>query len=150
MSASDNAVRAMRVTRQREAISAQLDAVEGFHSAQEIHEIVRRGRSKVGLATVYRALQALAASGDLDILRSESGEVLYRRCRKGTHHHHLVCRRCARSIEVEGPEVERWADRIAQRHGFTASTHTVEVFGLCRDCSQEPTPDHAASQSENL
>jgi Fur family ferric uptake transcriptional regulator len=135
MSPSGNPVKATRATRQREAISAQLDAVDGFRSAQEIHDVLRRGGSQVGLATVYRALQALSASGDLDVLRSESGEVLYRRCRKESHHHHLVCRRCARSVEVESPEVERWAERITRRHGFTAGTHTVEVFGLCRDCS---------------
>jgi Fur family ferric uptake transcriptional regulator len=135
MNRSRNPVGSVRATRQREAISAQLDAVDGFRSAQEIHEDLRRGGSQVGLATVYRALQALAASGDLDVLRSESGEVLYRRCHKESHHHHLVCRRCARSVEVEGPEVEQWAERITRRHGFTAGTHTVEVFGLCGDCS---------------
>ncbi|MGH2705537.1 MAG: Fur family transcriptional regulator [Actinomycetota bacterium] len=124
-----------RSTRQREAISAALDAVEGFRSAQEIHEVLSDLGSRVGLATVYRALQALATSGDLDLVRSETGEVLYRRCRQERHHHHLVCRRCARSIEVESPEVERWARRITQRHGFTGAEHTVEVFGICRDCS---------------
>jgi Fur family ferric uptake transcriptional regulator len=125
----------VRATRQRGEISAQLDAAEGFRSAQELHEELRRAGSRVGIATVYRALQALAASGDLDVLRSERGELLYRRCRKERHHHHLVCRRCARSVEVESPEVEAWAERIARRHGFTASSHTVEVFGFCRDCS---------------
>lgn len=124
----------VRTTRQREAISAELDAAEGFLSAQELHEALRRAGSRVGIATVYRALQWLAASGDVDVLRSERGEVLYRRCRKDVHHHHLVCRRCARSVEVESPEVEQWAARVARRHRFTASTHTVEVFGVCPDC----------------
>jgi Fur family ferric uptake transcriptional regulator len=124
-----------RSTRQREAISAALDSEEGFRSAQEIHEVLSHRGSRVGLATVYRALQALASSGDLDVVRGETGEVLYRRCRQERHHHHLVCRRCSRSIEVESPEVERWAKRITQRHGFTGAEHTVEVFGICRDCS---------------
>jgi Fur family ferric uptake transcriptional regulator len=125
----------VRATRQREAISAQLDAADGFRSAQELHEALRRAGNRVGLATVYRALQVLAASGDLDVLRNERGELLYRRCRKDRHHHHLVCRACARSIEVESPDVEAWAERVARRHGFTATSHTVEVFGFCRQCS---------------
>jgi Fur family transcriptional regulator, ferric uptake regulator len=135
VSTEEASVRPVRTTRQRGEISAQLDAADGFRSAQELHEELRRAGSRVGIATVYRALQALAASGDLDVLRSERGELLYRRCRKERHHHHLVCRRCARSVEVESPEVEAWAGRIARRHGFTASSHTVEVFGFCRDCS---------------
>lgn len=135
MSTQETSVGPARATRQREAISAQLDAAEGFRSAQDLHEALRRAGSRVGIATVYRALQVLAASGDLDVLRSERGELLYRRCRKDGHHHHLVCRRCARSVEVESPQVEAWAERIARRHGFTESSHTVEVFGLCRDCS---------------
>ncbi|MGH2721496.1 MAG: Fur family transcriptional regulator [Actinomycetota bacterium] len=135
MSTKQASVGPVRATRQREAISAELDAAESFRSAQEVHEALRRAGSRVGLATVYRALQVLAASGNLDVLRSERGELLYRRCRKDGHHHHLVCRGCARSVEVESPEVEAWTERIARRHGFTASSHTVEVFGFCRDCS---------------
>jgi Fur family ferric uptake transcriptional regulator len=45
-----------------------------------------------------------------------------------------VCRSCARTIEVEGPTVERWADRIAGEHGFTDISHTLELFGLCPAC----------------
>lgn len=135
MSASSTRGRPVRATRQRAAISAVLDAVDGFRSAQEIHEALGRRGIRVGIATVYRTLQALAASGELDVLRSETGELVYCRCRTASHHHHLVCRRCSRSVEVESPEVERWAQRISRRHGFTGATHTVEVYGLCRECS---------------
>jgi Fur family ferric uptake transcriptional regulator len=47
------------------------------------------------------------------------------------HHHHVVCRECGRSVEVAGPEVEDWAERVAAAAGYTDITHTVEVFGLC-------------------
>jgi len=47
----------------------------------------------------------------------------------------VVCRSCGRSVEVEGPEVEAWASAIAERHGFTDVTHTVEVFGTCGVCA---------------
>ena len=47
------------------------------------------------------------------------------------HHHHLVCRECGRSVEVEGPEVEQWAERVAAAAGYTDISHTVELFGLC-------------------
>ena len=51
------------------------------------------------------------------------------------HHHHLTCRSCGRSVEVEGQAVEQWAERVAPEAGFTEVGHTVELFGLCPDCA---------------
>src|SRR5487761_1838885 len=107
-----------RSTRQKRALAAVLDASDGFRSAQELFTELRARGENVGLTTVYNQLRALADGGEVDALRSDDGEVLYRRCVTGQHHHHLVCRRCGRTIEVEGPEVERWAEQIADGHGF--------------------------------
>ena len=74
------------------------------------------------------------ATGSPQIGSSADGEAVYRRCSRG-HHHHLVCRGCGRTVEVEGPAVERWADRVAEEHGFTDVSHTLEVFGTCASCS---------------
>ncbi len=112
-----------------------LARLDGFRSAQELHDLLRTEGASVGLTTVYRNLQALVDAGQVDALRSDDGEVVYRRCPTDTHHHHLVCRECGRSVEVEGPEVEAWAARVAARHGFSAATHTVEVFGTCPECT---------------
>lgn len=123
-----------RSTRQRAAVSAALDAVEDFRSAQELHDLLKQRGEAVGLTTVYRTLQALAENGEVDVLRSDDGEAVYRRCSTG-HHHHLVCRRCGRTVEVAGPAVERWADRVAAEHGFVEVSHTLEVFGTCPQCA---------------
>jgi len=123
-----------RSTRQRAAVAAALDAVSDFRSAQELHDLLRQRGENVGLTTVYRTLQSLADSGEVDVLRTADGESVYRRCSAG-HHHHLVCRVCGRAVEVEGPAVERWADRVALEHGFTDVSHTVEIFGRCPDCA---------------
>jgi Fur family ferric uptake transcriptional regulator len=88
----------------------------------------------VGLTTVYRSLQMLADAQEVDVLRLADGETAYRRCSRG-HHHHLVCRQCGRTVEVDGPAVERWADRIAADHGFVEIEHTLEIFGTCGDCA---------------
>ena len=85
---------------------------------------------------MYRALQSLADAGEVDVLRREDGETVYRRCSRG-HHHHLVCRQCGHTIEVAGPPVERWASRVAEEHGFTAVDHTLEIFGICRNCTEK-------------
>lgn len=125
----------VRTTRQRRAVAAVLADVDAFTSAQEIHEILRGRGDSVGLSTVYRSLQAMVETDEVDALRNDEGEVLYRRCSSG-HHHHLVCRTCGRTVEVEGPAVERWADRVAASHGFTEVAHTLEIFGTCTQCSR--------------
>jgi Fur family transcriptional regulator, ferric uptake regulator len=123
----------MRNTRQRSAVIAALVDSDSFLSSQEIHDLLRQRGDSVGLATVYRTLQALADSGEVDVIVRD-GESAYRQC-SPSHHHHLVCRTCQTTLEVEAPEVERWAADLAAQHGFTDVTHTVEVYGICPDCA---------------
>lgn len=123
------------MTKQRAAVSAVLDRVEDFRSAQQLHDVLRASGDAIGLATVYRTLQTLADSGDVDVLRTEDGENLFRRCQRTEHHHHLVCRTCGRTVEIDGPTVEAWAASVGATHGFTAIEHTIELFGTCAQCT---------------
>ena len=123
-----------RPTRQRAAVAALLADTEEFRSAQDLHAALRAAGDTVGLATVYRNLQAMAAEGEVDMLRTNDGEAVYRACSTG-HHHHLVCRACGRTVEVEGPTVETWANKVSAEHGFTDVHHTLEIFGTCADCA---------------
>ena len=123
----------LRPTRQRIAVAAALEQFTDFRSAQEVHEALRSGGDPVGLSTVYRALQAMADAGQIDMLRSEAGEAVYRRC-SGSHHHHLVCRSCGATVEVDGPAVEKWTRAVATEHGYTDVSHTLEIFGTCARC----------------
>lgn len=126
-------------TRQQAAVSAKLDELDDFTSAQELHAQLRASGETVGLATVYRTLQNLAGDGTVDVLRTDDGEAIYRSCATSKHHHHLVCRDCGHTVEVEGPTVEQWADSVAAQHGFTEATHQIEIFGLCAQCSASKT-----------
>jgi Fur family transcriptional regulator, ferric uptake regulator len=123
-----------RATRQRAAVADLLEQTTDFRSAQELHEELRKRGQGIGLTTVYRTLQSLADAGEIDVLRTDTGEAVYRRC-SDHHHHHLVCRGCGRTVEVEGPAVERWAERVAAENGFSEVSHTVEVFGTCASCA---------------
>ena len=123
-----------RHTRQRAALATALETSDEFLSAQDLHTRLADSGTKVGLATVYRNLQAMAADGDIDVLRTDDGESVYRACSTG-HHHHLVCRDCGRTVEIDGPAVERWAATVSAEHGFTDVTHTLEIFGRGADCA---------------
>jgi Fur family ferric uptake transcriptional regulator len=124
----------VRATRQRGAIIALLEKLDGFRSAQELHEDLRRSGANIGLTTVYRTLQALESANLVDMVRTDSGESVYRRCAAPHHHHHLVCRSCGAAVEVSGHEVEAWAAEVAAEHGFSEVDHTVELFGTCAGC----------------
>lgn len=124
----------VRSTRQRAAIESLLADVGDFRSAQQVHALLRERGDRVGLTTVYRALQLMADAGEVDVLRSAEGEATFRRCSE-RHHHHLVCRTCGKAVEVDGPGVERWTRRLADEHGFVDVTHTVEIFGTCSACA---------------
>ncbi|MEY2849136.1 MAG: hypothetical protein RI885_1803 [Actinomycetota bacterium] len=124
-----------RNTWQREAVRTALGGDGGFVSAQALHSALRGSGSSIGLATVYRALADLAVEGEADSLQSDQGENLYRACTPGQHHHHLICRNCGRTVEIEAHEVESWAHRVAAENGFTQASHVVDVFGLCEVCS---------------
>lgn len=119
-----------RSTKQRAAVVELLNEIDDFRSAQELHDELRKRGDGIGLTTVYRTLQSLSDAGEIDVLRTDSGEAIYRRC-SAHHHHHLVCRVCGHTIEVEGPAVERWADKIASANGFSNISHTVEIVGTC-------------------
>ena len=123
-----------RTTRQRSALLAILEEPAGFRSAQELHARLRERGEPVGLATVYRGLQALVEAGEVDVLRGDDGEAAYRRC-SPQHHHHLLCRSCGLTVEVADPPVERWAAKVAAEHGFRDVQHSLEVFGTCADCA---------------
>ncbi len=124
-----------RNTWQRATVKSTLDAHNAFVSAQQLHAILREDGTGIGLATVYRALGDLAAGGEADTLQSAEGEALYRACTPGQHHHHLICRSCGETEEIEATPVEQWAKAIAAEHGFTQPEHVVDVFGLCPACT---------------
>lgn len=126
---------AQRNTWQRERVREALSDARGFVSAQSLHATLREENTGIGLATVYRTLAGLAAQGDADSLQSPEGENLFRACTSTGHHHHLICRACGRTVEIEANAVEQWARSTAAEHGFTQAEHVVDIFGLCASCS---------------
>ncbi|MEY4276170.1 MAG: hypothetical protein RIS26_633 [Actinomycetota bacterium] len=122
-----------RNTWQKDAVRHALGEATGFVSAQQLHLVLRNHGSTIGLATVYRTLADLALANEADSLQSKDGELLYRAC--GTmHHHHLICRECGKTVEIEASQVEQWADQVAKAHGFSSPSHTIDIFGVCASC----------------
>ena len=140
----------VRNTKQRRAVAGALRSLEDFISTQELHRRLQDEGQSVSLATTYRILQSMAEAGEVDVLRSEDGESIYRQCAAKQHHHHLVCRRCGATVELQALEIERWTSQTAQDHGFTQVDHTVEIVGLCARCSaQAPAEDSSDDEGDD-
>jgi len=107
----------------------------GFVGRYTVAELLARGHTVTAVVRPGSGLPEALERPGVDVLRTDDGEAAYRRCPTTEHHHHLVCRSCGRSVEVDGPEVEAWATSVAEQHGFTEVSHTVEVFGTCTACA---------------
>jgi Fur family transcriptional regulator, ferric uptake regulator len=123
-----------RNTTQRREVIGTLAHVQGFVSAQELHGLIVRDGGRISLATVYTQLKKLVASGEVDAVMTDRGESLFRRCVVDEHHHHLACRRCGATVEVEAPQLERWSSELAARHGYEDLRHVLELNGICPAC----------------
>lgn len=127
----------MRATRPRQALLSVLEETRDRQlTAQDLHREARRVEPRIGLATVYRALNALEAEGAVEVISQEAGEAAYRLCSPG-HHHHLVCRECGAVVEIDECDVQPLARRLARRHGFDIDRHEVTLRGRCRACQSQ-------------
>ena len=124
----------VRATPGRLEVLAELVREPNDATAQVIHERLRRRGERIGLATVYRTLGVLVEHGIVDPLSHSPGELCYRIC-GGGHHHHLVCTQCHRVVELGGCELDGWLERTAAAHGFRATAHRLDVSGVCADCA---------------
>lgn len=125
---------ARRITGPRKAI---LDVLRGEQHPLTIKEIQGRLESSMcDVATIYRSMHLLV---ELKLVeRFDFGDGVARFEMKSTceheHHHHLVCNRCGRVIEIEECFPDEVEQSIARKNGFAAVTHKLEFFGVCPDC----------------
>src|SRR5262245_43285382 len=115
----------VRPSPHRVAVLEELARESNDATAQELHRRLRSRGQPIGLATVYRALGAMSEACVIDSL-PHGPETCYRVCGQG-HHHHLVCERCHRVIELEGCPAGSWIERAAGEAGFVATGHRLEV-----------------------
>ncbi|MCI6583592.1 MAG: transcriptional repressor [Mobiluncus sp.] len=126
-----------RKTRQLDAVLHAVRGEKDFLSAADVFTKLKTAGETVGLATVYRNLASLAASGVLDQLRSPDGTMMYRECGVAHHHHHLVCRNCGKTEEFQLKGMEETLGELARKNGYSDIEHVVELTGLCADCGEE-------------
>ncbi len=121
-------------TRSQERILALLGSQKRSLSAQDIYMELQRAGDRMGLATVYRALDALKLEGALQVRTLETGESLY--CSIERDKHHFTCLQCGVSVPIHACPVRDFENRLRQSQKFKVFYHTLEFFGLCTNCDR--------------
>ncbi len=120
-----------RLTRQRAAVVRALAALGCAADAAAVHRRARRYHPRLALATVYRALHALAALDVVRVVHWGDGRARYEL--GGTHHHHLVCTRCGRVDRLDACPLPR-GSRLTGGRRFAVQEHRLDLFGRCARC----------------
>lgn len=98
------------------------------------HEIVALlAEERVTRSTVYRMLQLLERGTLVNVSENERHEELFELSRE-RHHHHLLCRRCGRTVDIRCHVPAKTLERWQEHYGFRITNHSGDVFGLCSRC----------------
>lgn len=122
-----------RLTGPRRALAAIVADIDGPFTAAGLLADPRVRGLRIGRATVFRSLDALAGVGAIERIDLPSGEHAWLRCATA-HHHHVICRACGRSADVDDAGFRAVAAEIERRTGYRVDSHRLEVFGLCPAC----------------
>jgi Fur family ferric uptake transcriptional regulator len=122
----------------RDAVIEFLGRQDCAATANEIHQALGREGRGIGIASVYRSLEALHNLQLVQRFDAGHGEGLYEAVApSGEHHHHVVCDECDRIMPFEDPALERAIDKLAERVPYAIAGHDVVLHGRCPDCMKE-------------
>ncbi len=123
-----------RLTGPRRALADLIAARDGstFTAADLVADVQAR-RLGIGRATIFRTVEVLVSVGAVERVDLPSGDHAYVACMPA-HHHHVICSRCARSIEIGDLGLGAVAREVSRRTGYRIDEHRLELFGLCPSC----------------
>lgn len=122
-------------TRSQDRILNLLKILSQEISAQDLYIELRHREQSMGLATVYRALEALKLEGMVQVRTLSNGEALYSLIQEDRHH--LTCLRCGSSLPIDECPVHDLEHQLNTLHQFKIYYHMLEFFGLCDRCQTE-------------
>jgi Fur family ferric uptake transcriptional regulator len=124
----------LKRTAQRDLILEVFLRTEEHLSSEDLYRLVQREDPAIGQTTVYRTLKLLTDAGLAREVRFGDGRTRYEHNYKHPHHDHMICTECGKTIEFFSADLEKLQDKIAARHKFEISNHTLRMFGYCSDC----------------
>lgn len=122
-----------RITEPRRRVAELVARRDGHFTAADLEADARREQLGIGRATIFRALDLFAGLELVERVDLPGGDHAYVAC-DPVHHHHAICTRCGRSLDVEDHGLGEVLGEIGGRAGFRVTAHRLEIFGLCADC----------------
>ena len=126
----------LKATPKRLAILSLLGEEMTYAGPEDIWHKLKGQFSRIGLPTVYRNLEELAAGGIITKVIHPNRKLYYHFCPNRDHHHHFICLACRRVEDVDACGLEGIEREIGERLGGKVLSHLVQVDGLCRACSE--------------
>jgi len=123
-----------RLTAQRRLVAQTLREARRTVSAAELFGSLRALNPHIGRATVFRSLDVLVDMGLAQRFEGDGHVHLYTSC-EPVHHHHLVCRTCGTTTDIDDAEVEALITSVRRRHRFTLDHHSLDFYGTCARCT---------------
>ena len=134
----------LKSTRQRSLIIDTFFSLDGHLSVEELWNKVRQQDTRVSVATVYRTMKLLHECGLAHARNFGDGQTRYEAAAGRHHHDHLICTHCGTIVEFEDDRIEALQDAVARKHGFTVTSHKMELYGLCRNCQRTTPKSHVS------
>jgi Fur family transcriptional regulator, ferric uptake regulator len=129
----------LKRTAQRDLILDVFLRTEEHLSSEDLYRLVKQEDPTIGQTTVYRTLKLLTDAGLAREVRFGDGRTRYEHNYKHPHHDHMICTQCGKTIEFFSADLEKLQDRIAARHKFEITHHTLRMFGYCAVCRDAST-----------
>lgn len=125
-------------TQRKNIIDIILKNEDKHFNCEDIYDEIREIDSNIGLATIYRTLKIFVGLDILTELNFGDGSIRYDiKClNDGHNHHHLVCTKCGKIIEVKDDSLEDLEREIEEIYGFQVENHKCKFTGICKDCLQ--------------
>jgi len=129
--------RDLKYTPEREEIIEVIIKLQNHFDADDIYNQLKRHKSDVSLATVYRTIPLLIESSLIIETLHCREKILYEKIHNKRHHDHMVCINCGKIIEFYNENVERLQNEICQKYQFTPTEHRLGIKGYCKECKNK-------------
>jgi len=129
--------RGFRLTPQREIILSVLHRIEGFATAEEIHQRVNAISQSIDISTVYRTLELLQDFHLVAAIDLGDGQNHYELLKLHEHHLHLVCQRCGKIQGVGLEKIEPFIEHVEETYGFRIDVDQLTIPGVCETCDAQ-------------
>ncbi len=123
----------LRLSHPRFLIYQELSSALTPLSPQELFHSLYKKKKRIGLTSIYRCLDLFESLGIVFKI-TRRPNVKYKLCESDSHHHHIVCKKCGRVVELDFCNISGWSRKVTQCTGYEVTDHQLNFYGFCETC----------------